>query len=306
MTECKSCHVGLSRINGRTLIDAIEAAAHDHPWHTLKINGTEWVHFCGQCDREVVGSLGKGLPFQASDGVMRTLADATDSPVLSLGLLRFTVDSLRNAIARGYSDDPATARTEKHGRDYLTLANPTPDESLVFSEAVFAWGRGKRVLANLRRHYPEDELKDALHAWLSTVSGMEVRQALAAGLALKGLDVSFVSKHLRMLEPHRFATLDEVLSLGLGYAANPAGYQLFLNQLAELRNKLPALGELDTAFDTPASIEIGIFHLARQEVRAEPDKVQPKGALTREAARRRKEKAAMSKASPRASQKAAN
>jgi hypothetical protein len=37
----------------------------------------------------------------------------------------------------------------------------------------------------------------------------EPGEAIEYGIAIKGLAVSFASKHLRMMQPHRFAVLDE-------------------------------------------------------------------------------------------------
>jgi hypothetical protein len=72
--------------------------------------------------------------------------------------------------------------------------------------------------------------------------------------------VSFASKHLRLFDPERFATLDEVISLGLGYALNPAGYNLWLHDLHVLKGRCKLQARI-------ADIESGIFVLVRQIVR---------------------------------------
>lgn len=286
---CTSCGSAFARINGRTLNEELATAPGPHPWRQRRVGETEWFVFCPGCDAPALQSLAADLPYHSADGIMRTLVDAPTSPVLSLGLLRFTVDALRHAIRRGYINDPETATTEEIGRAYTANECPSEDESERFSRSVCGWGDPTgRVMGNLRRHHPGDKLKQVLHQWLPAVRTMSIPEALAAGMAVKGLNVSFATKHLRHLEPHRFATLDSVLNLGLGYAMNPAGYQLFLQHVAELQEKLGQLGETDPLFETPASIETGIFHLARQEVRADAVKVSPKLKQEREAERLRR------------------
>lgn len=58
--------------------------------------------------------------------------------------------------------------------------------------------------------------------------------AILKGTQIRGLDVSFASKHLRMLEPKKYAVLDNVLSKGLGFALNSRGYRFFLSTLRSL------------------------------------------------------------------------
>lgn len=270
MNQCPQCHNHFSRISGAALQDALATVPASHPWQQRRPRQSEWFWFCASCDAQELRSVGPDLPFLAPDGVMRTLDDAAASPVLSLSVLRFTADALRRAIAHGYSAYPKTGAMEAHGRRYAALAHPQPCDALTFCEGVCDWGDDKRgnILRNLRRYHPGEQLQNRLHAWLSRVRHLSAVQALQAGLAIKGLRVSFASKHLRMLEPGRFATLDGVLERGLGFALNPVGYRLFLDHLAGLGNQLKLLGQTDPLFNTPAQLEIGVFHLTRQQVRA--------------------------------------
>lgn len=86
-------------------------------------------------------------------------------------------------------------------------------------------------------------------------------EAIAPSSFIKGLGVSFASKHLRMLEPTRFATLDDVLHRGLGYALNPAGYNLFMGDLTKFRDDHSIEARI-------ADLESAIFVLTRQLVRS--------------------------------------
>jgi hypothetical protein len=65
----------------------------------------------------------------------------------------------------------------------------------------------------------------------------EPGEAIEYGIAIKGLAVSFASKHLRMMQPHRFAVLDEGIENGAGLAANPFGYRLVLAMLETFKRR---------------------------------------------------------------------
>ncbi|WP_346798037.1 hypothetical protein R5M92_04030 [Halomonas sp. Bachu 37] len=156
-----------------------------------------------------------------------------------------------------------TRRIENIGATFLNN-NPTMN-SLDFSQAVCEWGKGPRVWSYLTRHYRLPDLEQALDDWLAIAAATDdVASAIAPGVAIKGLGVSFASKHLRMLDPYRYAVLDEVISEGLGFAMNPTGYALFLRCLHEFlaRHGLPY---------SVATLESGLFYLARQQVRARHD-----------------------------------
>ena len=135
---------------------------------------------------------------------------------------------------------------------------PTPAASLEFSEAVCDWAMGKRVWANLiNRHHDcgQNALGKKLCAWFQGIKGtndMDVEAAIKPGIAIKGLDVSFASKHLRMLDPHRFAVLDSVLSEKLGFALNVAGYKLFMQALHDYQRQ--SFPELNVG-----TLEMGIY-----------------------------------------------
>lgn len=227
---------------------------------------TQWFEFCETCDAEKLRKVSDKLPYLSPDGVMRTLSDRPDSPVVTLGILKTTINALYCAIEQNYQDGSGIVDMEARGKAYRSLPSPTVDESLAFSADICLWGGGARVLGNLRRHNPDGQLGQRIHHWLTRVPSLGPFDAVALGQTVKGLRVSFASKHLRHLDPYRFAVLDEVLSLGLGYAMNPAGYQLFIDQLTHLRDELLAMGEPRR---TLAEIEAGIFLLARQKVRSD-------------------------------------
>ena len=249
-------------INGRTLRLALSGCR--VPPGPLPV--TEWVSVCPRCDRGLLQSTaGTPLPFLASDGVMRTALDYLEPgrPLPTpFGFARFAASSsaLLSAFALFEEDDPTTVSVEDLGRKFAD--SPTPDVALSFSEAVCDWGRGRRVWANLLRHNGREELATTLVAWFKeALDSNDVERAIKQGIAIKGLSVSFASKHLRMLVPERFPVLDQVLSEGLGFALNLKGYALFQLMLVKFRDEIAATKSI-------AQLEGAIFLLVRQHVRS--------------------------------------
>jgi hypothetical protein len=82
-------------------------------------------------------------------------------------------------------------------------------------------------------------------------------------LEIRGLDVSFASKHLRFLFPKYCPTLDSILSFRLRYKPSPAGYGSFVRKCngiaGELNNaKIASIfpGQTDWR---PSDVEAALF-----------------------------------------------
>lgn len=68
-------------------------------------------------------------------------------------------------------------------------------------------------------------------------------------------------KHLRLALPNRSGVLDEIISHGLGFTMNPAGYRLFHLAIEDFQ-KRPAPNL------SVSKIESSVFLMVRQGVRA--------------------------------------
>lgn len=108
----------------------------------------------------------------------------------------------------------------------LYIKSTDSEHAIDFSHKVFRWGGGLRVYAKLDKA----EWGKHVHNWLLGVPKLSDREAIEQGI-VHGVGVSFASKHLRILYPDRFATLDSVIERRLGYARNSAGYVRFLSDL---------------------------------------------------------------------------
>lgn len=269
---CKQCSIPTSRINGRTLRQSPVRRG-----LLKKADDKSWIQVCPACERrDLFDGRGVALPYCAADGVMRTVIDTEPENVLAVADFRFTRPALDYGVALANLTQPAgtvptTDSVEHLARHYLVA--PSASAAAALTEAACHWGGGGRVLGNLKRHHA-GHLGDVMHRWMQAAlaaasDGEAIAQASPqrpAGLP-HGLGISFGSKHLRMLDPDRFAVLDSVLSEGLGYALNPKGYALFMRHLRDFHQKLSASGWGHSL----ARTESGLFVLVRQNVRVDSD-----------------------------------
>jgi hypothetical protein len=258
------CKIAAAKLNGRTLKQALLATGANHDFGNFSL--TEWVEVCPKCHAYALGAEHSyPWPFLCSDGVMRTVADFNAdlekyvSHELNFIGFRFSQSALESSIGLVMMEDSTTKEVESAGSKISDRS--TINEILEFSKSVCDWGRGQRVWANLLRHNTEAELAAALSDWFDVVQdATDDEEAIATGLGIKGLAVSFASKHLRMLDSSKYAVLDEVLSDGLGIALNRKGYKLFMHLLREF-------SVANNIKHNIATLESGLFLLVRQQVR---------------------------------------
>ncbi|MGP5565443.1 hypothetical protein [Vreelandella alkaliphila] len=267
MAVCNECGGHLAKINGRTLKEAL--AFTKAVFHRNKLSNTHWVNVCPACDAYVLGAeTAHPWPFQSPDGVMRVVDDydqgcvAVGCETLELCGFKFSEAAVRSAnVLLGV--EAQSIQLEAQGASLNK--NSSPDKFLQFSRGVCEWGRGQRVWGNLLRHHESENLSHLLKHWLIYAgSSCEDEKAIARGADIKGLGVSFASKHLRMLNPERYAVLDDVFQQGLGIALNPRGYRLFMSKLRTLNDELKPPLRI-------ANLESAIFLLVRQDVRAKAE-----------------------------------
>ncbi|MGY2258001.1 hypothetical protein [Pseudomonas sp. SDO55104_S430] len=261
-TNKHTCGALLARINGRTLSAVLKKNNHTKLFE--RFSKTQWVHACPFCDAATLSAGGIPWPFACSDGVMRTSSDFNtqsrnvESEDLDFCGFRFSRTALNSAIRLARIEFDTTEKVEKI---WEGIAAGEQVDVLVFSEEVCRWGDGQRVWGNLGRLNNKDELESALEKWLKRTPDLSDEEAIAEGIKIRGLRVSFASKHLRMVDPDKYAVLDEVLSEGLGFALNAKGYRLFLTSLRNFSSAHSISVRL-------AELEAGIFLLVRQMVRS--------------------------------------
>ena len=222
-----------------------------------KFKDKQWVTVCPKCHADDLKVGEKYLPFFCADGVMRIIKD--NSAVLDFCGFYFSLNALRSSTLE---DSELTKEIETLGTNFKLDSISARKFS---KKVVCDWGRGHRVWGNLIK---DKKLSGKLNDWFVKVRNgtSDDFEAIEAGIKIKGLGISFASKHLRMLAPERFAVLDSVLSGGLGFALNTKGYLFFLRFLREFQNELQ---KSHSAHFNIATIESGIFNLVRQQFRVQ-------------------------------------
>lgn len=260
------CGAPLVRINGRSLKEALRQTGARNRFGQFP--GTSWVDICPACDAYALGlETTHPWPFLCADGVMRTAEDLDGDDrvfhgdILDFCDFLFSRSAFESAVAIVQLENPGIPDIEHFGA--MVRSRQTPEMSLEFCRQVCAWGRGQRVWGNLLRIHGEQNLSTMLCQWFNDVTtGLDAESAIAQGIKLNGLGVSFASKHLRMLDPDQYAVLDDVISRGLGFALNPKGFRLFISSLRRFRSLYRMPHQLST-------IESAIFILVRQRVRSQ-------------------------------------
>lgn len=257
------CGSPFAKINGRTLRAALQKAKTKHRFG--QFSNTQWVQVCPSCDGKILGADAMHpLPFVCPDGVMRTVKDIKpkthgfESEDLDFCGFSFSRSALDSAIELARLEFDTTKALEEVGAD---LSAGKPVNPMMFSQMVCEWGLGHRVWANLKRRNENAHLKRMLGDWLRKAGDADDEAAILEGTKIAGLGVSFASKHLRMVAPEKYAVLDDVLSVGLGFALNVKGYRLFLSSLRKFSVQFSISVSL-------AELEAGIFLMVRQAVRS--------------------------------------
>jgi len=190
---------------------------------------------------------------------MRVIGDENE-PIFEILGFRFSHAAFVNVRILLDANNGQTVVVQGMGGE---LTEDSPDADFInYSMNVCFWGgpQGRRVWANLRRYNPNN-LANLLREWLLFARNAPVGEGIKQGIQIAGLNVSFASKHLRLLAPHRYAVLDNVIVEGIGVAGNLKGYQLFLQHLTALRDAMDCTLPI-------ADIEAAVFFLVRQQVRA--------------------------------------
>ena len=261
------CHCGSSRgwINGSTLLQNLAGKSRKHPFGKIDKKGR--IAICPSCHEQWLGiDEDHSLPFQDADGLMRTIADPkhpAPAHLIDFVGFRFTLSALLAARAL-QAREFVTVEMEERGKRLPPLL--TAVQAAEFSRQVCLWGRGARVWGKLTA-LSDNKPGPRLARWLNAVKAGELTDeaAISEGIGIPGLGVSFASKHLRMLQPSRYAVLDDVLCKGFGFALNKKGFAFFLRELRKLQAELDL--RFAHAWDV-ATLEAGMFMLVRQGVRA--------------------------------------
>jgi hypothetical protein len=183
----------------------------------------------------------------------------------------------RDLLAAFLRQAPETPDLERQGFELRTKSPMTWDDVEAFIKAVCKWAgsTGNRVRGQVLKPGKtaiETAMRDAIieNSLRDAISQLGSNQpnpvgALERMLKIRGLDVSFASKHLRFLFPKYCPTLDSILSFRLGYKPSPGGYGSFVRRCNEIADELnTAQIEIASIFRgqtdwRPSDVEAALF-----------------------------------------------
>jgi hypothetical protein len=226
-------------------------------------------HNVGQLCKGVMQSRqisGAPFPFALGNGTFCTIHDLTQDGEIRDGValikfcdFDFTRSALLSSAYWAHILEPLTLELIAQGK--CLAGGPTsPDQQYEdFSRRICLWGGRAGIFNKLRDRGQLPQL----HQWLAFAAKTDnPREAITSGIAIPELGVSFASKHLRFVDPARYATFDSLLAQATELPLDPEGYVEFLGRLKVLKEE----NGLD---DDIATLEMGLFSLIRPYFDAE-------------------------------------
>jgi hypothetical protein len=209
---------------------------------------------------------GAPFPFALGNGTFCTIHDITQAGQLrgDVALIEFcdfyfTRSALLSAAYWAQILEPLTFELIAQGESLAGNPSSPAQQYDDFSRQVCLWGGRAGIFNKLRDrgHLPK------LHQWLAFAAETDdAYEAISRGVAIPELGVSFASKHLRFVNPARYATFDSLLAQAAGLPLDPQGYVEFLGRLQVLK-------EVNGLDDDIATLEMGLFSLIRPYFDAE-------------------------------------
>jgi hypothetical protein len=168
------------------------------------------------------------------------------------GSIRITALVKRTAIIP-YDDFPTllkahlkrntnTAALERSGLALRKSTTINWADLETFIKEVCKWGDYAGIAGRVVKNNSRASITKNVNNVISKLSltPPDLVGALNSMLEIKGLDVSFASKHLRFLFPEQCPVLDSILSDRLFYERSPDGYKSFSSACEDIAAKLNA------------------------------------------------------------------
>ena len=138
-------------------------------------------------------------------------------------------------LQRHHREDPDTKSIEE-AATALAECGFSEERTAEFIRRVCRWGGYPGVAGRVLRNNKASLLSTRLAAACAAANSSDICAGLSELLNIRGLAVSFASKHLRFLAPNSAPVLDSIISSRLGYPLSIPGYREFQSDcLAMLR-----------------------------------------------------------------------
>lgn len=163
-----------------------------------------------------------------------------------------------------WNGDPSTRSVEIYAKEFVKTDMPH-DRLFGFMRMVFGWG-GSPYVGNKFMKHNAKKLQDVHSAVLAShkyLNEKNDKAAIESLTALKGLDVSYASKHLKFLDPENAVVLDSIIVRELGYENSEDGYVEFVGKCREwkelLNEKRIACGRSREGTWRVSDVEMAVF-----------------------------------------------
>ncbi len=189
---------------------------------------------------------------------------------LSLVRLDMALNEFPHYLTIGIGNNGRLAKTERLGRELID-GNFEQQASLEFVRKVCLWGDDPRRAGKIIKLNTSDQISKVLRKAYEHSRNDQIVDALKVVIELKGLAVSFGSKHLKFLDPNRHVVLDTIISERLGYRRDEDGYgyleflsvcREFLEMVVAENVPYPGIGKSGWRV---SDIEMAIFNKIRSE-----------------------------------------
>lgn len=161
--------------------------------------------------------------------------------------------------------DVSTPAIEKIARKLVK--DDFPEHGVVdFVKRVCIWGNYAGVYGKVLKHNTIRKIKTQLIEAHAALRADDPKTAIEAVTLIKGLAVSFGSKHLKFLNPDKAGVLDSIISERLGYKRTADGYVEFLSDCNAIRDILNQAGISASATRQQwrvSDVEMAIFKKVR-------------------------------------------
>ncbi len=147
------------------------------------------------------------------------------------------VSDFPELLARHCLEDPTTHCIERFGKQYIADEYPLR-QTEYFVRAVCKWDNDNRIGFKVLR---DNDLGSIRNHFRNAQWAMLERKPLGAIkeiTKIKGLGISFGSKHLKFLNPSRAVVLDSIIRDKIGYSNTSKGFCSFLNDCFVIRDHL--------------------------------------------------------------------
>ncbi len=147
---------------------------------------------------------------------------------------RIYLSEFPELFAKHWDGDPSTRSVEIYAKEFVEEGMPQ-DRLFGFMRMVFGWGGTGNIGTNFMKHNAEklDDVHCRFLLSLNFLNDGKDKEAIESLASLKGLRVSYASKHLKFLNPNKAVVLDLLIERGLGYQRTSDGYVEFIGKCRE-------------------------------------------------------------------------